>query len=116
MFFIVGIFIAVFLSLLLLIKKNKSRADKILVVWLVIISTLQIFQYFLKSGYFFEHPNWLGVELVLPVIHGLLLYFYVIEITGNSIKKNSITFLHFLPSIILVLLSLPFYQLTGEKK
>ncbi|WP_027413929.1 helix-turn-helix domain-containing protein, partial [Aquimarina muelleri] len=48
--------------------------------------------------------------------HGLLLYFYVIEITGNSIKKNSITFLHFLPSIILVLLSLPFYQLTGEKK
>lgn len=116
MFFIFGIFIAAFLSLLLLIKKNKSRADKILVVWLIIISTLQIFQYFLKSGYFFEHPNWLGVELVLPVIHGLLLYFYVIEITGNSIKKNSIAFLHFFPSIILVLLSLPFYQLTGEKK
>ncbi|EZH75264.1 hypothetical protein ATO12_00370 [Aquimarina atlantica] len=116
MFFIIGIFIAVFLSLLLLIKKKKSHADKILVIWLILISVLQIFRYFLKSGYFFEHPNWLGIELALPVLHGVLLYFYVIEITGNTIKKKSTAFLHFLPSIILILLTIPFYQLTDEQK
>ncbi|MEH6536781.1 MAG: helix-turn-helix domain-containing protein [Psychroserpens sp.] len=116
MFFIVGIFIAIFLSLLLLLKKNKSRADKILVIWLIFISINQILRYFAFIEYFYEHPHWLGVELGLPVLHGVLLYFYVIEITGNTIKKNSIAFLHFLPTIILILLAIPFYQLTGEGK
>lgn len=116
MLFIIGIFTAVFLTLLLLIKKKKSRADKILVAWLIFISMLQISQYFTKSGYIFEYPHWLGIELVFPILHGVLLYLYVIEITGNTIKKNSITFLHFLPSILLVLLAIPFYQLSGERK
>ncbi|WP_233897206.1 helix-turn-helix domain-containing protein [Tenacibaculum piscium] len=116
MFFIIGIFIAIFLSLLLLMKAKKSRADKILFVWLILISLLQIFRYFLESGYFFEHPNWLGVELVLPVLHGVLLYMYVIEITGNTIRKKSTVFLHFIPSIILVVLIIPFFQLTTEQK
>ncbi|AXG74563.1 AraC family transcriptional regulator [Flavobacterium arcticum] len=116
MFFIIGIFIAIFLSLLLLMKAKKSRADKILFVWLILISLLQTFRYFLESGYFFKHPNWLGVELVLPVLHSVLLYMYVIEITGNTIRKKSTVFLHFIPSIILVALITPFFQLTTEQK
>lgn len=92
MFFIIGIFIAIFLSLLLLVKAKKTRADKILFIWLILISVLQIFRYFYVSGYFFEHPNWLGIELVLPVLHGVLLYLYVIEITGNTIKKKVMCF------------------------
>jgi AraC-like DNA-binding protein len=116
MFFIIGIFIAVFLFLLLLIKKNKSRADKILVIWLIFISINQILRYFTVSGYFFKYPHWLGLELALPVLHGVLLYFYVIEITGNAIQKKGVVFLHFVPTIILVLLTIPFYQITGEEK
>ncbi|WP_055435116.1 helix-turn-helix domain-containing protein [Lacinutrix algicola] len=116
MFFIIGIFIAIFLSLLLLVKAKKTRADKILFIWLILISVLQIFRYFYVSGYFFEHPNWLGIELVLPVLHGVLLYLYVIEITGNTIKKKCSVFLHFLPSIILLVLTIPFFQLTNEQK
>ena len=116
MFFIIGIFIAVFLSLLLLIKKNKSRADKILVIWLVFISINQILRYFTVSGYFFEHPHWLGLELALPVLHGILLYFYVIEITGNAIQNKGLILLHFIPTLFLVLLAIPFYQITGEEK
>lgn len=116
MFFIIGIFIAIFLSLLLLVKVKKTRADKILFIWLILISVLQIFRYFYVSGYFFEHPNWLGIELVLPVLHGVLLYLYVIEITGNTIKKKCSVFLHFLPSIILLVLTIPFFQLTNEQK
>ncbi|WP_164834091.1 helix-turn-helix domain-containing protein [Flavobacterium arcticum] len=97
-------------------KAKKSRADKILFVWLILISLLQTFRYFLESGYFFKHPNWLGVELVLPVLHSVLLYMYVIEITGNTIRKKSTVFLHFIPSIILVALITPFFQLTTEQK
>ena len=116
MFFIIGIFIAIFLSLLLLLKAKKSRADKILFIWLILISVLQIFRYFFESGYFFKHPNWLGIELVLPVLHGVLLYLYVIEITGNTIKNKGAVFLHFVPSILLFVLTIPFFLLTNEQK
>jgi len=116
MFFIIGIFIAVFLSLLLLVKKNKSRADKILFFWLIFISFTQILRYFAFNEYFYKYPHWLGVELALPVLHGVLLYFYVIEITGNTIQKKGVMFLHFIPIVLLILLTIPFYQLTGIEK
>lgn len=116
MLFIVGIFIAIFLSLLLLLKKNKSRADKILFIWLIFISINQAIRYLAYSGHLFEYPHWLGIEFSFPVLHAILLYFYVLEITGNIIKKNSTVLLYFLPALILVLLSIPFYQLTGVEK
>lgn len=116
MLLIFGIFLALFLALLLLVKRHKSRADYILFIWLLLISALQMFRYFLDSGYFFEHPNWLGIELVLPVIHGVMLYLYVVELTGHVIKKQHTIMLHFLPSLFLVLLTVPFYMLNDEEK
>ncbi len=116
MFFIIGIFIAIFLSLLLLIKKNKSQADRILVIWLIFISINQVLRYFGVSEYIYEYPHLLGVELALPILHGVLLYFYVVEITGSPIRNNGIVLLHLTPTIIVTLLTIPFYQLTGEEK
>ncbi len=116
MFFLVGVFIALFLVLLLLVKKNKSRADKILMVWLFIMSIHQLYNYYYLSGYFFEHPNWLGVEMPLPIIHGVFLYLYVMEMTGSKFKKKWYAFAHFIPMLILIILTIPFLILSGEEK
>ena len=40
MFFVAGIGLALFLEFLLLSKKNKSAADKILTVWIILIAGL----------------------------------------------------------------------------
>ncbi len=116
MFFIIGIFIAVFLVLLLLIKKNKSRADKILVAWLFLICIHQILNYLLYTGEVYNYPHWLGVQFSMPVLHGVLLYFYVMEITGNKLKKRWTIFLHLIPTLSLVIFAIPFYILSGEQK
>ncbi len=116
MFFIIGIFIAAFLVLLLLIKKNKSRADKILVAWLFLICIHQALNYFLYTGEAYEYPHWLGVQFSMPVLHGVLLYFYVMEITGNKLKKRWTVLLHLIPALSLVILAIPFYRLSGEQK
>lgn len=116
MFFIIGIFIAVFLVLLLLIKKNKSRADKILVAWLFLICIHQILNYLLYTGEVYNYPHWLGVQFSMPVLHGVLLYFYVMEITGNKLKKRWTIFLHLIPTLSLVVFAIPFYILSGEQK
>ncbi len=116
MFFIIGIFVAVFLILLLLIKKNKSRADKILVFWLILISINQLFHYFTFIKDIYQNPHWLGIDLAMPILIGVFLYFYVMEITGNKLRTNLITFLHFLPFIVVTLLAIPFYKLSGPEK
>ena len=116
MFFKIGIFIAVFLVLLLLIKKNKSRADKILVAWLFLICIHQSLNYFLYTGEAYKYPHWLGVQFSMPVLHGVLLYFYVMEITGNKLKKRWTVLLHLIPTLSLVILAIPFYILSGEQK
>ena len=87
MFFIIGIFLTVFLVLLLLIKKNKSRADKILVAWLFLICIHQALNYFFYIGEAFKYPHWLGVQFSMPILHGVLGYVDVMEITGNKLKK-----------------------------
>jgi hypothetical protein len=116
MFFIVGIFMAIFLVLLLLIKKNKSRADKILIGWLFLITIHQLLFYFTNSGGFLKYPHWLGVEFPLPILHGILLLFYTLEVTGNPLKNKWLILIHLLPALSLILFAIPFYKLTGDEK
>ena len=116
MFFIIGIFIATFLSLLLLIKKNKSRADKILVLWLLLISISQLFNYLTITEIIFQYPKWLGIDFGMPIVIGLFLYFYVREVTGNPLKSIPKILLHLSPSIIVYLLAIPFYNIPGVDK
>lgn len=107
---------AIFLVLLLLIKKNKSNADKILVGWLFLIAIHQLLFYFTNSGEFFKYPHWLGVEFPLPILHGVLLFFYTLEVTGNSLKNKWLILFHLLPALSLTLFAIPFYKLTGDEK
>tara|TARA_R110002073_G_scaffold216229_2_gene376442 strand:+ start:3631 stop:4746 length:1116 start_codon:yes stop_codon:yes gene_type:complete len=116
MFFIIGIFIAVFLSLLLLIKKNKSRADKVLVFWLILMSISQILNYIHLTEIIYQYPNWLGADFGIPIIIGVFLYFYVREVTGNPLKSIPKALLHLLPAILIYLLAIPFYVLPGVEK
>ncbi len=116
MFFILGIFIAIFLSFLLIIKKNKSRADKILVFWLILISINQIFNYLNIREITYQYPSWLGVDFGMPILIGVFLFFYVREITGNPLNSTPKIILHLLPTVLVYLLAIPFYKLTGAEK
>jgi AraC-like DNA-binding protein len=116
MFFILGISISVFLVFLLLIKKDKSSADKILLAWLVLLFAHQLINYLEDTGELNTHPHFLGLDFPMPTLHSVLLYLYVIEITGNKLKKKVYYFFHFIPAISLILLAIPFYSLTGAEK
>ena len=116
MFFILGICIALFLVFLLLLKKNKSRADKVLAIWLFLMMVHQALFYHHITGLTYEIPHLLGVLMPLPVLHGVLLYFYVLEVTGKGTIKFAIRLLHFIPYLSLLLLLIPFYSLPAEQK
>ena len=113
MFFIIGIFIAIFVVLLLLIKKNESGADKTLITWLFLIVIHHVLFYLNYTGELYKSPHWLDVELPLPILQGTLLYFYTLDLAGNTIKNKWRKRIHL--TLIITLLVIPFYISTKEE-
>jgi len=116
MFFVLGISISIFLELLLLVKKNKSRADRILIFWILLLFVHQLINYFIYSGEIYSSPHFLGVQFPMPILYGVLLFFYVNEITGHNLKNKWTTALHFLPALSSIIVAIPFYILPSVEK
>jgi AraC-like DNA-binding protein len=116
MFFVAGIGIAVFIEFLLLSKKNKSASDQILTLWmfLVLVHLFLWYMYFTEEIYNF--PFLLGVELPLPLLHGVLLYFYVSVLTNQLPDNKKVLLLHLVPVSVMYLYLVAFFVLPADQK
>jgi AraC-like DNA-binding protein len=116
MFFVAGIGLAVFIEFLLLSKKNKSIPDRILTVWMFVVAA-QVFLFYLYfTGDIYNVPSLLGFERPLPLLHGVLLYFYVSFLTNCEPKNKNILALHFIPAALMYLSLAQFFMLPAEQK
>ena len=117
MIYLFGISVAVFLFALILIKKHKRRPDYVLLIWMGVIVIHLLLFYFDYREISYQYPHLLGVALPIPALHGVLLYFYTIELIRKEIQLSPRKiFLHLIPFFVLVLLAVPFYQMTGQEK
>jgi AraC-like DNA-binding protein len=116
MIYIAGISIALFISALILNKKNKSKSDFILFIWMLLIAAHLYLYYINFTGSLFEMPHLLGIDIPLPLIHGVFLYFYVSSVTNQFPKKNWIVLLHLLPISIGYIYLIPFFLSSAEEK
>ena len=115
--FIIGIFLSIFLSLLVLAKQQKSLPDIILAVWLGIIA-IHLSSYYLYSlDYWTHYPHLIGVTLPLPLLHGPMLYLYTVYSTRADVSLRRKDYLHFLPALATWLYMSRFYFFyTAEEK
>lgn len=116
MIFIAGISLAVFIELLLISKKDKSLADRVLAVWMFCISLHLFLFYFWFIDEIFHYPFLLGLEKPLPLLHGVFLYLYVGAVTDQLPRKRKLALLHFLPAALTVVFLIPFFLLPQEQK
>jgi len=116
MIFSAGISIALFISALLLVKRNKSKADLFLFIWMILNALHLSFFYLLYSDIIYEYPNLLGLQFPLPLFHGVLLYYYVSSVTNQFPKKRIVVILHLLPIIVTLLYLIPFFLLPVQQK
>lgn len=116
MLYFTGIAFSFFLLVLLLLKKGKTTADKILAVWMAVMVFHQACFYFLYSGVAFQYPHTLGIGLPLPVLHGVFLFLYVGAITQAYPFTLRRAWPHFLPFVTLVALIIPFFALPASQK
>jgi AraC-like DNA-binding protein len=111
MFYLGGVGLAFFLTLLLISKRKKSTADKILVMWLFVI-TLHILLYYFRQANLY--PHLLAADFPLPLVHGPFLFLYSQALTRGNVSK--ISTLHFAPALCVLLYLIPFFTLPTEEK
>lgn len=116
MIFIAGISIALFISALLIAKKEKSSSDIFLLLWLILNAAHLGFYYLNHSGTLFDYPNLLGIQLPFPLLQGVLLFFYVSSVTNQTPKRKWFYFLHFIPAVLAYLYMIPFFKSTAAEK
>lgn len=109
MLYLLGIFLAFFLSFLLITKKNKNAADFILSAWLCVLGLNLTAYYLLLTQQYQEFPSFIVFGTTLPLAHGPFLYLYVKQQTSQSsfLLRD---YLHFLPLVLGNLLFASFYM------
>ncbi len=116
MIFIAGISIALFISALLLVKKNKTRADIFLFSWMILNAAHLCFFYLVYTDTLYDYPYLLGVQFPFPLLNPVLLYFYVSSVTSRFPSKKLVVGAHFLPTILTFAYLVPFFLLPAEQK
>lgn len=116
MIFVAGISIALFISALLLTKKEKSKPDIILLIWMVVNAIHIALFYMVYTNEIYNYPHLLGLKFPLPLAHGVLLYFYVSSVTNQFPNNKSIAALHFIPIVCTLLYLIPFFLLPADQK
>jgi len=116
MAYLFGLMISGFLIILILLKKQKQRADYLLAGWMLTMGVHLLLFYMQYSGSVYKYPHALGLLMPLPVLHGFFLYAYAAELTGTSLLKSKAAWLSLLPFLVLVVLAIPFYGLSAAEK
>ncbi len=116
MIFLIGASLAFFLEFILISKKGKSLADKILTVWMFVLGTHLLLNFFEYQGLDQKYHFLLGLTTPFPLLHCPLLYLYAKALTSNKDRMDRLDYLHFLPAALLALRMLPFFFSPGIEK
>jgi AraC-like DNA-binding protein len=115
----IGFFMSLFLMVFVTGKKNKTLADKILLVMLVVyaitIGGPYIEIYNRNNGY--PYPHLMNIAWLFLLLHGPLLWFYVKSLIIKNYEFRLVHCLHFLPFLgYLVFHYFNFLSLTANEK
>lgn len=116
MFYIFGVGLNLFLLVLLVSKKNKSYADKILTAWLFVIAchlSLYVLSIQPITSITIHQMGW-GIPF--PFLHGPFLYWYTAALTNQFPSNRKALWLHFVPAALAVLAILPLALSSTEYK
>lgn len=117
MFSYIGLGIDFLLILLLISKRGKTLADRILLVWLILIGCHLLLFALSLQPITIHNIHWLlGTSIPFPMLHGPMLYLYTAAMTNMLPAKRSLLILHFFPALLGVLLFAPvFFKSAVEK-
>ncbi|MCJ8152787.1 helix-turn-helix domain-containing protein [Chryseobacterium sp. SSA4.19] len=90
-------------------------SDYILSIWFFTIGIHLILFLLIFSGEYVRFPYLLGLEIPLPLVHGPIMYLYILHLTCQNKDKYS-GLLHFAPAITVYFILLYFFISPPENK
>lgn len=115
--FTIGIFLSLFLSILLFTKKGRTNADRLLAAWMIGISIHLLSYYIYLLGYWEIYPHLVGITHPFPLLHGPFLFLYVALSLRSKHEFKQKDFLHFLPFVLSYVYMIRFFFFyTAEQK
>jgi AraC-like DNA-binding protein len=116
MLYTFGIFIAFFLSLLILTKRGRNSADNVLGSWMIVIG-IHLFSYYcFKTGIIYTYPFIVWVNFPLPYFHGPLLFLYTLALTSPTPPGFRKVGVHFILPVFILCLYAPFLTFPPQQK
>ncbi len=113
---LLGIVQALFFGVIVLTKKNKDQADYLLALLFLILAYEFFANLIFVTGYLTIFPHFFGTALPLVFLIGPLLFFYIkIHITESFYFKAKYLW-HFLPYLVVNIIYLPFFMMSGREK
>jgi hypothetical protein len=116
MLFMIGGALAFFFEFLLLGKKNKTLADMLLAVWMLMLGVHLVLYYFSYTGLDYKYTFLLGYFFPFPFLHGPMLFLYTAALTGRLPKWKMVHLLHFIPFLFFFVYYYDFFLSSGEGK
>ena len=98
--FLIGSIQAVFLALLIFIKKAKMLADKFLAIWLLFMGTHLVFAYLIHEGLHLEHPVFISFAVSFAMLEGAFTYIYVSILISKNQQFKWRYLIHLAPYVI----------------
>ena len=116
MLYIIGVFISVFLSMLLLTKKGRNQADLLLGIWMFVIAIHLSAYYSFVSNAINSYPNIIWINFSLPFLHGPMLFLYALALSTGIRLSLRIISIHFLLPIMVLVTFSPFLLYSFDEK
>ena len=115
MYLLSGFFIAFFITLILVTKKNKSDADFILLFWLLVIAIHLLSIYFFTTYGGKKYPFFASLSMPLTLVHGPFLFLYASKKTSGK-RITFYDLLHFIPLFLWFVFTFDFYSFNTKKQ
>ncbi|MDX2362188.1 MAG: AraC family transcriptional regulator [Crocinitomicaceae bacterium] len=102
--FLLGTVQAIFLALILLGKKNKMLADKILGAWLLFLGVHLFSHYLFITNSLENYPIFHAASVGFPMLEGAFIFIYIRAITNKIQRLNWKYFIHLSHYFVLTVL------------
>ena len=113
--FLIGIIESLFFGFILLVRKNKTKADRVLLFWLLLFSIHLVFPFFVYKD-FPKNIYLSGTDGGILVLHPILLFVYSSSLLSRNKKIVARKGLHLAVFFISCLLILPYAFIKKETK
>lgn len=116
MIYYIGAGINFFLLLILLFKKGKSFADRVLLCWLLVIGVHMLLYILNQEPVTYKNYFLLGLDVPFPLLQAPFLYLYTASSTNQLPGNRKWLLLHLIPFIITVLYFFPLFVMPAYQK